>query len=226
ASRRAASPTTSTSGGSRTNGSTTSWTSSTRYGRRHNRGSMPLIPVPAPYDFALSTERFRAFGPDLANLWHEGGIHRVVEGRELRIESAPGGVDVAPFDAETEPVARAMVGADFDLGAFYVWAEQDEVLGTLVERLAGLRPPLAPDPPARPLARVRQSAPPPAGLALRGFGRPNPSGGGVRPPRRLRPRVPAARRDGAGRGGGVAPPRLLPPQGRVRDRSRSGRRRL
>src|SRR5262249_56766890 len=39
-----------------------------------------------------------------------------------------------------------MVGADFDLGAFYVWAEQDEVLGTLVERLAGLRPPLAPDP--------------------------------------------------------------------------------
>lgn len=73
-------------------------------------------------------------------------MHRVVDGRELRIESAPGGVDVAPLDAETEPVARAMVGADFDLGPFYAWAQQDEVLGTLVQRLAGLRPPLAPDP--------------------------------------------------------------------------------
>jgi DNA-3-methyladenine glycosylase II len=105
-----------------------------------------LLPLPEPYDFKLSTERFRAFGPDLANLWHEGGVHRVVDGREVRIESAPGGVDVAPFDAETEPVARAMVGADFDLGPFYAWAEQDEVLGRLVQRLAGLRPPLAPDP--------------------------------------------------------------------------------
>ncbi len=104
------------------------------------------LPLPEPYDFALSTERFRAFGPDLANLWHEGGVHRVVDGREFRIESAPGGVDVAPFDADIEPVARAMVGVDFDLGPFYLWAEQDEVLGTLVQRLAGLRPPLAPDP--------------------------------------------------------------------------------
>jgi len=104
------------------------------------------LPLPEPYDFEISTERFRAFGPDLANLWHEGGVHRVVDGREFRIESAPGGVDVAPFGAEIEPVARAMVGADFDLGPFYAWAEQDEVLGTLVQRLAGLRPPLAPDP--------------------------------------------------------------------------------
>ena len=105
-----------------------------------------LLPLPEPYDFELSTERFRAFGPDLANLWHEGGVHRVVDGREFRIESAPGGVDVAPFDAAIEPVARAMVGADFDLDPFYAWAEQDDVLGTLVQRLAGLRPPLAPDP--------------------------------------------------------------------------------
>ena len=107
---------------------------------------MTPLPLPEPYDFEISTERFRAFGPDLANLWHEGGVHRVVDGREFRIESAPGGVDVAPFDAEIEPVARAMVAADFDLGPFYAWAEQDEVLGTLVQRLAGLRPPLAPDP--------------------------------------------------------------------------------
>ena len=107
---------------------------------------MTLLPLPEPYDFELSTERFRAFGPDLANLWYEGGVHRVVHGREFRIEAAPGGVDVEPLDEESEPVARAMVGADFELEPFYAWARGDEVLRELVPRLAGLRPPLAPDP--------------------------------------------------------------------------------
>jgi DNA-3-methyladenine glycosylase II len=105
-----------------------------------------LLPLPEPYDFELSTERFRAFGPDLANLWHEGGVHRVVSGREFRVEAAPGGLDVDPFDAEIEPVARALVGAEFDLGPFYEWAQGDEVLRELVPVLAGFRPPLAPDP--------------------------------------------------------------------------------
>jgi DNA-3-methyladenine glycosylase II len=105
-----------------------------------------LVVLPDPYDFELSTERFRAFGPDLANLWYEGGVHRVVGGRELRIEAATGGVDVEPLDEETEPVARALLGADFELDPFYAWAQGDEVLRKLVPRLAGLRPPLAPDP--------------------------------------------------------------------------------
>jgi DNA-3-methyladenine glycosylase II len=107
---------------------------------------LTLLPLPNPYDFELSTERFRAFGPDLANLWYEGGVHRVVRGREIRIEAAPGGVDVEPLDEETVPVARAIVGADFELDPFYAWAEGDEILRELVPRLAGLRPPLAPDP--------------------------------------------------------------------------------
>jgi DNA-3-methyladenine glycosylase II len=107
---------------------------------------MSLLPLPDPYDFELSTERFRAFGPDLANLWYEGGVHRVVGARELRIEAARGGVDVEPLDEETEPVARAMVGADFVLAPFYEWAKGDEVLHRLVPKLAGFRPPLAPDP--------------------------------------------------------------------------------
>jgi DNA-3-methyladenine glycosylase II len=107
---------------------------------------LTLLPLPEPYDFELSTERFRAFGPDIANLWYEGGVHRVVGGREIRIEAAPGGVDVEPLDDEAEPVARAIVGADFELDPFYAWAEGDEVLRELVPRLAGLRPPLAPDP--------------------------------------------------------------------------------
>jgi DNA-3-methyladenine glycosylase II len=107
---------------------------------------LTLLPLPDPYDFELSTERFRAFGPDIANLWYEGGVHRVVGGREIRIEAAPGGVEVEPLDDETEPVARAIVGAGFELDPFYAWAEGDEVLRELVPRLAGLRPPLAPDP--------------------------------------------------------------------------------
>jgi DNA-3-methyladenine glycosylase II len=102
--------------------------------------------VPGPFDFALSTERFRAFGVDRASLWHEGGLHRVVGGRELRIEAAPGGVDAEPLDAETEPVVRAFTGLAFDLEPFYAWAAADEVLRKLVPPLIGFRPPLIPDP--------------------------------------------------------------------------------
>jgi len=107
---------------------------------------MAFLAVPGPFDFALTTERFRAFGVDHASLWHEGGLHRVVGGRELRIEAASGGVDVDPLDAETEPVVRALLGVAFDLEGFYAWAAGDEVLATIVPRLAGFRPSLAPEP--------------------------------------------------------------------------------
>jgi DNA-3-methyladenine glycosylase II len=108
---------------------------------------MPLLALPEPYDFELSTERFRAFGPDLANLWHEGGLHRVVGDREVRIEAAPGGVVVEPLDAQIEPVVRTLLGGPFDLGAFGAWARHaDPVVGRLALRLEGFRPPLAPDP--------------------------------------------------------------------------------
>jgi DNA-3-methyladenine glycosylase II len=105
-----------------------------------------LLALPEPFDFELSTERFRAFGPDRANLWHEGGLHRVVDGREVRIEPAPGGVEVEPLDAATEPIVRKLVGAEFELEPFYRWARRDLVLRRLVRELAGFRPPLAPDP--------------------------------------------------------------------------------
>src|SRR5437868_15237624 len=80
---------------------------------------MAFLAVPGPFDFDLTTERFRAFGVDRATLWHEGGLHRVVGGRELRIEAARGGVDVEPLDAETEPVVRALLGLDFEVEPFY-----------------------------------------------------------------------------------------------------------
>ena len=49
-----------------------------------------LLRFPEPYDFELSTERFRVFGPDLANLWQDGALFRAVAGREVRITAAPG----------------------------------------------------------------------------------------------------------------------------------------
>ena len=107
---------------------------------------MSLLRFPDPYDFELSTERFRRFGVDLANLWHEGGLHRVVGGREVRIEAAEGGVDVEPLDAQTEPVVRMVLGLPFELQPFYAWAAGDEMLAPVVPRLAGFRPSLSPDP--------------------------------------------------------------------------------
>jgi DNA-3-methyladenine glycosylase II len=108
---------------------------------------VPLLLLPEPYDFELSTGRFRAFGLDLANVWEDGALYRVVDGREVRIAAAPGGgVHVEPLDAEIEPTVRHLLGAPFDLDAFAGFARGDDVLASIVERLPGLRPPLAPDP--------------------------------------------------------------------------------
>jgi DNA-3-methyladenine glycosylase II len=107
---------------------------------------MPLLELPEPYDFELSTARYRAFGTDLANLWHEGGLHRVVNGQEVRITVALGGIDVEPLDAEIEPVVLKLLGAEFDLDAFYSFAANEPVLATLAGELRGLRPPIAVEP--------------------------------------------------------------------------------
>ena len=114
--------------------------------RRLPSWAMALLRMPEPYDFELSTERYRAFGPDLANLWHDDALHRVVDGRELRIGSAEGGVDVEPLDPSTEPVVRKLLGAEFDLDAFYGFATGDPTLAGLVDELRGLRPPIASSP--------------------------------------------------------------------------------
>jgi 3-methyladenine DNA glycosylase/8-oxoguanine DNA glycosylase len=107
---------------------------------------MALLRLPEPYDFELSTGRYRAFGPDLANAWHEGALYRVVDGREVRIAAARGGLEVDPLDDEITVVVRLLLGAPFELAAFYRFSALDPVLGPLAERLRGLRPPLAPTP--------------------------------------------------------------------------------
>jgi DNA-3-methyladenine glycosylase II len=107
---------------------------------------VPLLALPQPYDFGLSTGRFRAFGPDRANLWVDGALYRAVDGHEVRITGAPGGIAVQPLDDATRPVVLTLLGAPFDLDGFREFAGGDPVLGRVVAALPGLRPPLAPDP--------------------------------------------------------------------------------
>jgi 3-methyladenine DNA glycosylase/8-oxoguanine DNA glycosylase len=107
---------------------------------------MSLLRLPEPYDFELSTGRFRAFGTDLANRLVDSTLYRAVGGREVRIVPRPGGVDVEPLDDETRPVIATLLGNPFELEPFTAWAAKDAVLGPIVERLRGFRPPLQPDP--------------------------------------------------------------------------------
>jgi DNA-3-methyladenine glycosylase II len=105
-----------------------------------------LIAVPQRYDFERSLDRFTFWGVDRANVWHEGGLHRVVAGREVRITPADGGVQVEPLDATIEPVVRKLLGLELDLASFHLFAHGNPVLAETVRRFPGFRPPLAPDP--------------------------------------------------------------------------------
>ena len=107
---------------------------------------MGLLPVPQPYDFERSLDRFTFWGVDRANVWHDGGLHRVIAGREVRIAPAKGGVLVEPLDDVTEPVVRKLLGLEQDVPSFQVFARGDSVLAETVRRYPGFRPPLAPDP--------------------------------------------------------------------------------
>lgn len=113
-----------------------------------------ILELPQPYDFELSTTRFRAFGDDAASRWHEGGLHRVAAGREVRITAAPGGVRVRTpsndqLQGEDGAVADGvgrLLGLPFELEPFRAWAADDPVLARVVASLAGYRPPLNPEP--------------------------------------------------------------------------------
>jgi 3-methyladenine DNA glycosylase/8-oxoguanine DNA glycosylase len=114
-----------------------------RPGRRH-LARLTLLRLSEPYDYALSTSRFQAFGIDLANRFVDGVLHRAIGGRDVTIAAAPGGVDVEPLDDDTRPVVMTLLGTPFDLDGFYAWA--DGPIRGLTERLRGFRPPLQPNP--------------------------------------------------------------------------------
>jgi DNA-3-methyladenine glycosylase II len=105
-----------------------------------------LVHVPQPYDFERSLDRFTFWGVDRANVWHDGGLHRVIGGREVRIAPLNGSVNVEPLDDVIEPAVRVLLGLDLDLDSFYAFAQGEPVLADLVRRFRGYRPPLAPDP--------------------------------------------------------------------------------
>jgi 3-methyladenine DNA glycosylase/8-oxoguanine DNA glycosylase len=114
-----------------------------RPGRRH-LARIALLELPDPFDYALSTSRFQAFGTDLANRFVDGVLHRAIGGRDVTIAPAPGGVDVEPLDDATRPVVMTLLGTPFDLSAFYSWSSGP--MADLTHRLHGFRPPLQPDP--------------------------------------------------------------------------------
>lgn len=105
-----------------------------------------LLEIPAPYDFALSTARFRLFGSDGATVLHEGGLYRVVDGREVRVSDAPGGVRIEPWSEAAASEIGRLLGLPFDLEPFREWARRDPVLLRLTEALPGFRPTLNPGP--------------------------------------------------------------------------------
>jgi DNA-3-methyladenine glycosylase II len=106
-----------------------------------------LVEVPQPYDFELSTARFRDLGTDGATVSYEGGLHRVVSGREVRIEPGPGGVRIEPSDTKIERGVRKLLGLEFELEPFREWTMRDSVLGPFLGgTLAGFRPTLNPEP--------------------------------------------------------------------------------
>jgi DNA-3-methyladenine glycosylase II len=105
-----------------------------------------LLRIPDPYDFHLSTVRYRDFGSDKATVWHEGGLHRVVGGREVRIEPAEGGVRLEPDRPGAEHEVARLLGLPLHLDPFRAWAAPDPILGPIVFALQGFRPTLNPRP--------------------------------------------------------------------------------
>jgi|SRR4249920_78052 len=105
-----------------------------------------VLQIPPPYDFELSIARYRVFGSDGATVWHEGGLHRVVDGTEVRIEATPGGVRIEPAGTGAQAEAGRLLGLPFDLDPFLAWADPDPVLGPVTRSLPGFRPTLNPQP--------------------------------------------------------------------------------
>jgi DNA-3-methyladenine glycosylase II len=105
-----------------------------------------FLPIPQPYDFTRSTDRFRAYGRDLATASIDGALYRVVGGTEVRIVPAPGGVLVEPAHSAALDHISFLLGLPFDLAGFWAWARAEPVLRALAAPLAGFRPPLQPDP--------------------------------------------------------------------------------
>ena len=183
-------------------------------------GGIALLALPQPYDFHASTERFRSYGADRANLWHEGGLHRVVAGREVRVEAAPGGVaGRAVRRRDRRARWHGSSGRRSTSRASGPGPPPSPCSPRSREPLAGYRPPLVAD----PLGDARDLDHRPAGVAALRLRRALAPDRALRRPARGGVGVPDPRADR--RGGRERDPRgrLLDPQGRVRDGPRPRR---
>ena len=159
------------------------------------------------------------FGRDLANLWLDGALHRVIGGREVRIAAAPGGVDVEPLDGETRAGVEKLLGLEFELEPFTAWAAEQPVLSGDRRFAPGL-PPAARTGPVREPRDLDHGA---AGVADRGVRDPWPLHRAARRPGRRGLCIPDPGEGCRIRRGGARRARLLAAQGRVRDRPRPRR---
>ena len=105
-----------------------------------------MLRIPEPYDFELSTRRFRDFGSDGATVLVDDALHRVVAGREVRIAAAPGGIAIEPWSEGAAAEVGRLLGLPFDLDGFRAWAADEPTLAQVVELLPGFRPTLNPQP--------------------------------------------------------------------------------
>ena len=115
---------------------------------------------PSPLDFELTLQRYRLWGVDPANVYHEGALYRVarVNGASVPFRLTGGGLRSQPrvtvtLGGEDSPStrtavlgeARRLLGAGVDLAGFYAQASRDAVLAPLLAPLSGLRPTVTPD---------------------------------------------------------------------------------
>ena len=105
-----------------------------------------VLRIPEPYDFELSTVRFRDFGSDHATVWHDGGLHRVVADVEVRVTAGDGGVAIEPWSEEAAAEIGLLLGLPFDLDAFRDWTLTNATMAMVVESVPGFRPTLNPQP--------------------------------------------------------------------------------
>ena len=119
------------------------------------------IRVEGLLDVPRTLQRFHLWGEDPANRLSPGVFRRAVKvagrwrGYEVRwtgsvegarlLVSTPGERSARVLEAAANEVAR-LCGLELDLEGFYRVAAGDPVLGSLVPRLRGLRPTLAPQP--------------------------------------------------------------------------------
>lgn len=116
-----------------------------------------LFPLGDQLNLPLTLRRYHAFGEDAANRYDGRVLKKVFAGDSrlhllmLFAQANHACYDIFPATkasrvlAEAERIARRLLGLQFPLAEFYVFAESDPVLRRLTQQYRGFRPTLAAD---------------------------------------------------------------------------------